>query len=137
MSTAIPSNADRAIAYGIHGVRIEDNDPIAVFDAAGEFVARARRGEGPSLLEVKTDRYLGHFEGDAQVYRPKGEVAELRKHDPIPALAAQLRQSGVLDDQGEAAIRERAHQRVNHAYAFARESASPEPSEAFQHVFVA
>jgi pyruvate dehydrogenase E1 component alpha subunit len=100
-------------------------------------VARARRGEGPSLIEVETDRYLGHFEGDPQVYRPKDEVAELRKRDPIPRLAAYLRAVGQLDDTTDEAIHAHAHQRVAEAYAFARTSPYPEPFEAFQQVFVA
>jgi TPP-dependent pyruvate/acetoin dehydrogenase alpha subunit len=107
-----------------------------VFDAAGEAIARARLGGGRSLIEVKTDRYLGHFQGDAEVYRPKGEVAELGTHDPIPALAARLRQLGVLDNLTDSRIRGRAQQRVAEAYAFARASAYPDESEAFQHVLI-
>jgi pyruvate dehydrogenase E1 component alpha subunit len=137
VATAIASNADRAAAYGMPGVRVEHNDALEVFEVAGEAVARARRGGGPSLLEVKTDRYLGHFQGDPEAYRPKGEVEELRKHDPVPALGAQLRERGLLDDASDAAVRARAHQRVADAYAFARESAYPAPDEALQHVFVA
>lgn len=136
-STSIASNADRASAYGIPGHRVEHNDPLEVFEAAGEAVARARRGDGPSLIEVKTDRYLGHFQGDAEVYRPKGEVAELRTHDPIPALAAHLRELGVLDNPTDSRIRGRAQQRVADAYAYARSSGYPDASEALQHVFVA
>jgi TPP-dependent pyruvate/acetoin dehydrogenase alpha subunit len=137
VATAIASNADRAAGYGMPGVRVEHNDALEVFEVAGEAVARARRGEGPSLIEVKTDRYLGHFQGDPEAYRPKGEVEELRKHDPIPALGADLRERGLLDDTSEAAIGARVHRRVADAYAFARESAYPTPDEAFQHVFVA
>jgi pyruvate dehydrogenase E1 component alpha subunit len=117
-------------------VRVEHNDALEVFEAAGEAVARARRGGGPSLIEVKTDRYMGHFQGDAEAYRPKGEVEELRRHDPIPALAAHLRRRNLLDDPKDEAIRGRAHRRVTEAYDFARTSAYPDPAEAFQHVFV-
>ncbi len=137
VSTAIPSNADRAAAYGVPGVRVEHNDALEVFAAAGDAVARARRGEGPTLIEVKTDRYLGHFQGDAEVYRPKDEVAELRKHDPIPALEGHLRALGLLNDQADAEIRSRAHRRVTDAYDFARATAYPEPEEALYHVFAA
>jgi pyruvate dehydrogenase E1 component alpha subunit len=136
-STAVASNADRATAYGIPGVRVEDNDALAVFEVAGEAVARARSGGGPSLIEVKTDRYLGHFQGDAEAYRPKDEVPGLRQHDPIPALAAQLRERGLLDDAAEATIKARADQRVTQAYAFARESAYPTAEDALRDVFVA
>ncbi len=95
-STAIPSNADRAAAYGMPGERIEDNDVDAVWEAAGRAVVRARAGEGPSLIEVHTLRLWGHFEGDAQGYRP--ELEEVPEHDPIPRYAAALTAAGILDD---------------------------------------
>ncbi len=136
MSTAIASNADRSTAYGIPGVRVEKNDAVEVFEVGGEAVARARRGDGPSLIEVKTDRYFGHFQGDAELYRPKGEVEELRRNDPIPALAAHLRARGLLDEAGDAAIRARVQRVVTEAYEFARSSPYPESAEAAQHVFV-
>ncbi len=82
-STSIASNADRAASYGIPGFEINENDVVAVYEAAGEAVARARRGEGPTLMEVKTYRYLGHFQGDAELYRDKNEVGQLRQTDPI------------------------------------------------------
>jgi pyruvate dehydrogenase E1 component alpha subunit len=135
-STAIASNADRAASYGMPGVSVDQNDALEVFAAAGEAVARARQGGGPTLIEVQTDRYLGHFQGDAEVYRPKGEPDELRGHDPIPRLAATMRERGVLDDARDDKIRSRAAQRVTAAYEFARESPLPDPAEALEHVFV-
>jgi pyruvate dehydrogenase E1 component alpha subunit len=135
-ATAIDSNAERAVAYGMPGVAVKDNDALEVFDAAGEAIARARKGEGPTLLEVKTDRYLGHFQGDPEVYRPKGEVEQLRKNDPIVRLAARLRERKLLDDVKDNALRARVHRQVEQAYEFARKSAYPDASEALQHVFV-
>jgi pyruvate dehydrogenase E1 component alpha subunit len=135
-STAIASNADRAASYGMPGVSVDQNDALEVFAAAGEAVARARQGGGPTLIEVQTDRYLGHFQGDAEVYRPKGEPDELRGHDPIPRLAATMRERGVLDDARDDKIRSRAAQRVTAAYEFARDSPLPDPAEALEHVFV-
>jgi pyruvate dehydrogenase E1 component alpha subunit len=135
-STAIASNADRAAAYGMPGVDIPENDALAVFAASGEAVERARRGEGPTLIEVKTHRYLGHFQGDAEVYRTKEEVAALREQDPIPALAARLRTDGVMNAELEGEITARAHERVAAAYEFARSSPFPDPEEALRHVFV-
>lgn len=134
-STAIVRNAERAAAYGIQGVEVETNDACAVFDAAGPAVARARQGGGPTLIEVKTDRYMGHFQGDAEVYRPKDEVARLRKNDPIPALGTLLRGRDLLPEAEDAAIRARVHDCVTRAFAFARESAYPAPAEAAEHVF--
>lgn len=134
-STAIASNADRAAAYGMPGIRVERNDAVEVFRAAGDAVARARRGEGPTLLEVKTDRYFGHFQGDPESYRPKGEVNRLREHDPIPALAATLRERGLLDEATDKQLRSSISARVQHAYDFGRSSPYPDPSEALMHVF--
>lgn len=134
-STAIASNADRAAAYGMPGVLVEKNDAVAVFEAAGVAVARARRGEGPTLIEVKTDRYYGHFQGDPETYRPKGEAKELRQHDPIPALGALLRSRDLLDDDADAALRARVSARVQAAYDFGRNSPYPEPQDALLHVF--
>jgi TPP-dependent pyruvate/acetoin dehydrogenase alpha subunit len=135
-STAVASNADRAGAYGMPGVSVEHNDAVEMFSAAGEAIARARGGGGPTLIEMQTDRYLGHFQGDAEVYRPKGEVSELREHDPISTLAALMRNQGILDDARDEQIRTRAAERVTAAYDFARESPLPEPAEALEHVFV-
>ncbi|OWW22871.1 thiamine pyrophosphate-dependent dehydrogenase E1 component subunit alpha, partial [Noviherbaspirillum denitrificans] len=134
-STAIASNADRASGYGMPGVLVGRNDAVEVFKAAGEAVARARRGEGPTLIEVKTDRYFGHFQGDPETYRPKGEVARLREHDPIGVLGDELRRTGALDDASDKALRAGVSARVQAAYAFGRESAYPQPSEALLHVF--
>lgn len=138
-STAIPSNADRAASYGIPGVYVGENDVIAVYEAAGEAVTRARRGEGPTLIEVKTDRYFGHFQGDPEVYRPKDEVARLKANDPIKRLRDHLIQTSPNPDNPEADIIQMeadARQRVEDAFAFARQSPYPAPEEALLHVFV-
>ncbi len=91
-STCVASNADRAAAYGIPGERVEGNDVEAVYAVAGRAVARARSGAGPTLIEVHTLRMWGHFEGDAQGYRP--ELAEVPEHDPIPRYEKVLREAG-------------------------------------------
>ncbi|MHB1125165.1 MAG: thiamine pyrophosphate-dependent dehydrogenase E1 component subunit alpha [Ramlibacter sp.] len=134
-ATAVASNATRAAAYGIEGIAVPRNDAIAVYEAAGSAVQRARDGGGPTLIEVKTDRYMGHFQGDAEVYRPKGEVQALRRNDPIPALATELRRRGLLDDAHDRAIGQRAELRVTAAFEFARKSDYPAAQEATQHLF--
>jgi len=135
VSTSVASNAVRAAGYGIPGVLVEQNDPVQVFEAAGTAIARARRGEGPTLIEVKTDRYFGHFQGDPESYRPKDEAQTLRKHDPIDALGARLREEGLLDADAERALRAAIGARVAAAYAFGRSSPYPAPEEALQHLF--
>jgi len=132
-STAISSNADRAAAYGIPGQRIEDNDVEAVYTAAGNAVARARAGEGPTLLEVHTLRLWGHFEGDAQGYRP--DLAEVPGRDPIPAYEARLTDAGILTPDLVASIKEEAVARVEKAIGFAKSSPVPAPETALEYVF--
>jgi pyruvate dehydrogenase E1 component alpha subunit len=134
-STAVASNAERAAGYGITGVRIEDNDVEAIHQAAGEAVARARAGQGPSLLEVHTVRLWGHFEGDAQAYRGS-ELQTLSARDPIPRYEARLRASGVLDDGSVAEIAASTRAQVEAAIAFAKDSPQPAPEEALEDVFV-
>jgi len=132
-STAIVSNADRAAGYGIPGQRIEDNDVEAIYAAAGDAVARARAGQGPTLLEVHTLRLWGHFEGDPQAYRP--ELAEVPARDPIPAYEARLTEAGVLDAAAISAIRAEAFARVERAIEFAKSSPVPAPETARDYVF--
>lgn len=131
-STAITSNADRAAAYGIPGERVE-NDVEAVYDAAARAVKRARAGEGPSLIEVHTLRMWGHFEGDAQGYRP--ELADVSKHDPIPRYEQKLREDGLLDDDKVDEIKRLCSTAVEDAITFAKGSAIPDPATATSYVF--
>jgi acetoin:2,6-dichlorophenolindophenol oxidoreductase subunit alpha len=132
-STCIPSNADRASAYGIPGQRIDDNDVEAIYAAAGTAVGRARAGEGPTLLEIHTLRLWGHFEGDPQAYRP--ELADVPGQDPIPAYEQRLTQDGVLDADAAKAIKDEASARVEKAVEFAKSSPVPAPETALEYVF--
>jgi TPP-dependent pyruvate/acetoin dehydrogenase alpha subunit len=134
-ATAIANNSDRAAAYGIPGVLVPDNDPVAIYEAAGEAVSRARRGGGPSLIEVKTDRLFGHFEGDAQAYRTKEELALLQERDAIRAFERRLIESADLTAKDAQEAWDRARAEVDGAIDFARSSPYPEPSAALQHVF--
>lgn len=134
--TAVKRNSDRAAAYGIPGIHVEGNDPDAIYDASGEAIARARSGGGPTLIEIETTRLEGHFMGDAEAYRPEGEVERLRAADPIPAYRSRLEADGISAadlDHAEAAARSA----VENAFTFARESALPDPEDAFETVFAA
>lgn len=135
-STAIERNYLRAAAYGMPGVFIPGNDADAIFAAAGEAIARARAGEGPTLIEIETHRLAGHFMGDGETYRPAGEKEALLAKDPIPAYRQRLLELGVLDEIAAADIDERARGRVDAAVRFARDSAYPAPEEALEMVFV-
>jgi len=135
-STAVPRNDVRAAAYGIPGAFVADNDPVAVFDVAGEAIARARGGGGPTLIEIDTYRLAGHFMGDAEGYRPAGEKAGLIAKDPIPAFRRRLIEAGELTATTASEMEARAKGRVDDAIAFARNSAYPAPEEALERVFV-
>ncbi|OED36084.1 pyruvate dehydrogenase (acetyl-transferring) E1 component subunit alpha [Chromatiales bacterium (ex Bugula neritina AB1)] len=134
-STAISNNSDRAGAYGIPGKRIEGNDPYAIYAAAGEAIARARAGEGPSLLEVDTYRLAGHFMGDAEGYRPEGEKDGLFEKDPIPKMRAKMLVDGVATEADFERIEGEAATTVDAAIQFARNSAIPAPEDALTKVF--
>lgn len=135
-STAVKSNADRAAAYDMPGVQVDGMDVMAVYEAAGEAVARARQGEGPSLIECLCYRFRGHFEGDPQFYKPEGEEEEWRKKDPIPRFRQQLIEQGVFTEEEASKIQEQVAAAVEEAVSFARQSPYPEPEEALQHVFL-
>lgn len=134
-STAIGDNSQRAAAYGIPGVRVDENDVLAVYEVVGEAVARARRGEGPSLVEVKTDRYYGHFQGDPELYRPKDEVSNLKANDPIGKLGKQIVEQGTATQAELDAARDAAKADVDAAIEFARNSPYPKPEQALENVF--
>jgi pyruvate dehydrogenase E1 component alpha subunit len=134
-STAVERNAVRAQSYDMPGVFVPGNDADAVFAAAGEAVQRARRGDGPSLIEIETCRLEGHFMGDAEQYRPKGELEKLKAIDPIPMYRRRLIDAGLSTQQldaDEAQVRDE----VDAAFAFARSSATPLPKAALEKVFV-
>ncbi len=131
-STAVPSNAARGAAYGIPAERI-DNDADAIYRAAKRAVARARAGEGPTLLEVHTLRLWGHFEGDAQGYR--GDLDDAPQRDPIPAYEARLRADGLVDDSSCGEVKAQAQVRVEEAITFAKDSPVPDPAGARAYVF--
>jgi TPP-dependent pyruvate/acetoin dehydrogenase alpha subunit len=116
-------------------VLVTDNDVVAVYEAAGEAVSRARRGGGPTLIEVETDRLFGHFEGDPQVYRTAEELETLRKRDAIHRFEEHLEGEGVMTAAEVAAAWDAARVEVDEAIEFARRSPYPEPASALDHVF--
>jgi TPP-dependent pyruvate/acetoin dehydrogenase alpha subunit len=135
ISTPVPHHTVRAAAYGIPGGLILENDPLAIYEGIAPAVARARRGEGPSFIEIKTDRLAGHFEGDPQLYRPKHELETLRSRDAIVKFKQRLLQDGTISEAQAEAIGKAAEAEVNEAMEFARTSPYPQPESALQHVF--
>ncbi|QUL78379.1 thiamine pyrophosphate-dependent dehydrogenase E1 component subunit alpha [Brevibacterium sp. SMBL_HHYL_HB1] len=132
-STSVPSNAVRAAAYGMPGTQVEDNSVEAVYEEAGKAVERARDGGGPSLIEVQTLRLWGHFEGDAQGYRPDLEGVPGR--DPLPTFENSLLADGVLDDAQIQSIKDEATRRVEDAVTYAKSSPEPDPARVGDYVF--
>ena len=135
VSTAIADNSDRASAYGIPGVLVANNDPVAIYEVAGEAIARARSGGGPSLIEVKTDRLWGHFEGDADAYRSDEFKEAMAERDSVVTFGQNLVAEGVLTDSDVETIKERMHGEVEAAISFAISSPYPEPEDALVDVF--
>ncbi len=134
-STAVPRNDLRAAGYGMPGHRVPGNDPLAVFATAGAAIARARAGDGPSLIEIETTRLAGHFIGDAEGYRPAGEIEALKAADPIPRLRARLLAEGAMNETEDRVIVARAEGAVSAAIDAARAAPYPQAEEAFEKVF--
>jgi pyruvate dehydrogenase E1 component alpha subunit len=127
--------ADRAAGYGIPGVVVDGNDVLAVHEVAGEAIARARRGEGPTLIECKTYRLCGHSRSDPRTYRTQEEETEWEAKDPILRLGEHLKGMDLANDEQLDAIEQEVVALIDEAVAFAEESPSPEPADALDHVF--
>jgi pyruvate dehydrogenase E1 component alpha subunit len=98
-SMKISRVADRADGYGMPGVRVDGNDPLAVVAALTEALERARSGGGPTLLECVTFRFRGHYFGDPMAYIPSEQLAAAEKADPLPRFRAWLASSGICSEQ--------------------------------------
>jgi len=134
-STNLTNLIDRAVAYNIPGVSIDGNDVLTVYEAVSEAVNRARKGEGPTLLECKTCRQGGHHENDDQAYRSKKDIEDCKKRDPIPRFRKKLISMGLLTEEEADRIRQDAVEEMERAVKFAEESPYPGPEEIFTDVF--
>jgi pyruvate dehydrogenase E1 component alpha subunit len=134
-SMNVPDIADRASAYDIPGVVIDGNDVIAVYEAFGEAAKRARAGEGPTLIECKTYRHRGHFEGDPTNYRPEEEVERWKEKDPIPRMEKRMLEMDIVTQEELDRIDEEIRQEVEEAVEYAEESPWPEPEEVLEDVY--
>jgi pyruvate dehydrogenase E1 component alpha subunit len=123
---AIENIADRAAAYGMPGAVVDGNDVLVVYEAVGEAAERARRGDGPTLVECKTYRWKGHSKSDQQRYRTREEVKAWQAKDPIIRFRARLIEEGVITEGEAQMIEEQAQETIEAAVRFAQES--PEPS---------
>ncbi|UXA09389.1 thiamine pyrophosphate-dependent dehydrogenase E1 component subunit alpha [Mycobacterium sp. SMC-2] len=90
--------ADRAAGYGMPGVRVDGNDPLAVTSALEDALRRARAGDGPTFIECVTFRFRGHYFGDRMPYIPKDQLAAAMAADPVPRFRGRLTEAGICDD---------------------------------------
>jgi TPP-dependent pyruvate/acetoin dehydrogenase alpha subunit len=133
---SVPDVSARAASYGIPGVTVDGQDVIAVYEAVTEAVARARRGEGPSLVETKTYRYHDHAFGlPERDYRDQAEVDEWRRRDPVALHRTRLVADGVLDEDAVKALEDAVTAEIDAAIEFAESSPYPDASAAFDHVY--
>ena len=136
-TSAVEDVAMRAGSYGFAGFTIDGNDVGAVFGAAAQAVAGARRGEGPTLLNCITYRHGGHYVGDPESYRDATEVDEWRRADPIERLERAMVDGDVADAAALAVAWAAATAEVDEAIAFAEASPAPDPSTALDFVYTA
>ncbi len=136
-AVASDSYVDRATGFGLPGVTVDGTDFFAVYEAAGEVIKRARDGGGPSLLECKMVRFFGHFEGDAQTYRAKGEVDEIRTNkDCIKIFSARVKEAGVVAQGDLDAIDGEVTSLIDGAIDHALSAPMPGPAELTTDVYV-
>ena len=134
-TSPVASVAARAAAYGIPGVQVDGNDVEAVQRTVAAALARARAGEGPTLIEALTYRWRGHYEGDPETYRDKAEIARWRERCPVTGYRRRLQAEGLLDEAGVARIRAEVEDALAGALDFAQNSPFPEPDDLERDVF--
>jgi pyruvate dehydrogenase E1 component alpha subunit len=133
--TAVAKISDRAAAYSMPGVHVDGNDPVAMWAAAGQAIARARAGDGPTLIEAMTYRFFGHIFGDADNYMDKAEKKDYMARDPVPALRATLIAQGHASEADLAAMEAAIEKEIDEALQFALDSPYPDLAELRRDVY--
>ena len=134
---SVENIADRAAAYNMPGVTVDGNDIFAVDEAAGEAIARARTGKGPTLLECKTYRFYGHYEGDQQTYKVATENEKYQKErDPIKLFKENVLARKLVSAAELKTIEDRVAAQIEAAVKFAEESPFPDVRETYTDVYV-
>lgn len=134
-ATAVDQISKRAIGYAMPGVTVDGNDPLAVYAAAAEAVARARDGDGPTLIEAMTFRFFGHVFGDDDAYMDKGEKAAAMEKDPVPIFRAKLIDAGIATEDQLAKMEAQIAADIEAAVQFALSSDMPPAEELTRDVF--
>ena len=135
MQSAVKEYAVKAQAYGMPGVTVDGTDVLAVYDATSEAVARARAGEGPSLIEGVTMRMHGHAEHDPADYVPREMLEEWQKRDPVVLFENVLLEHGIIDEETATKTREAARQKAIEARKKALADPLPDPATVEQGVY--
>jgi len=134
-ATSVPDIATRAAAYSMPGVTIDGSDAVAVYEAARDAVRRARTGGGPTFLEVKTYRFMGHFEGDPDRYRDDADREVTRSRDALASLRDRLVSDGIESAETLETLRAEVELAVSDAVEFAKASPFPDPAEIGRYVY--
>ncbi|HHY38085.1 MAG TPA: thiamine pyrophosphate-dependent dehydrogenase E1 component subunit alpha [Clostridia bacterium] len=136
---AIRNISDRAVGYGMPGVTIDGNDVLEVYVTVRRALDRARKGDGPTLIEAKTYRHRGHWEGDPdateELYRPREEIEMWKARDPVVTFERELKERGYISEEEVKAIDEEARRKIEEAIAFAEDSPEPDISEALTDIY--
>ncbi|MCD1163569.1 thiamine pyrophosphate-dependent dehydrogenase E1 component subunit alpha, partial [Peribacillus frigoritolerans] len=128
--------SDRAIGYGMPGITVDGNDPLEVYAAVKEAADRARRGEGPTLVETVSYRLTPHSsDDDDRSYRTADEVAEAKTKDSIMTFGAYLKEVGIMDDDLEKQMNDEVMKIVNEATDYAENAPYPKAESAMNHVY--
>jgi TPP-dependent pyruvate/acetoin dehydrogenase alpha subunit len=135
MEMKIKDVADRAKAYGIPGIVADGNDVMNMVEVLDEAIARARNGQGPSLVEAKTYRYRGHYEGDPQEYKNPEEVNYWKQRDPIENFQKKLLTGGILDQTKIDAVERKVQDQISEALKFAEEGPLPSRDDLLRDVY--
>lgn len=128
--------ADRAKSYNMPGVIADGNDVLAVYEGANRAVERARAGRGPTLIECKTYRYRGHWEGDPEVYRTKEEVKEWKKRDPLKKFKKYLLENDITQSKEISLVEKKIEDEIKDAVKYAQASPPPRPESALEDLYV-
>jgi acetoin:2,6-dichlorophenolindophenol oxidoreductase subunit alpha len=134
-ATSVEDIAVRGSAYGIPGTVVDSRDVLAVYEVAREAIDRARRGGGPTLLEAKTYRIRGHFEGDPELYRDDEERLEAAERDPLPRLRERLLADGAAGESELETMQAEILAAIEAAIEFAKASPWPDPRELTRYVY--
>jgi TPP-dependent pyruvate/acetoin dehydrogenase alpha subunit len=127
--------AQKACAYEVAAEFVDGMDVLAVREATIRAVERARKDSLPTLLEVRTYRFMGHSMSDPGNYRTRAEIEKHQERDPLKLFTASLREEGILDDKGLEQMEQQVREEIERAVRFADESPEPPPDELYSDVY--